>query len=103
MRGIQPFVAEIDGLPVGYADVQASGYVDHFFVSGRHPRRGIGRSLMDIIESEARRLQINELSSDVSRSAQPFFERFGWQVVEQQVKIVRGVKLPNARMHKVLG
>lgn len=103
LRGIQPFVAEMDSMPVGYADLQANGCVDHFFVSGRHPRQGIGRLLMDVIQAEAKRLQIPELSSDVARSAQPFFECFGWQVVEQQMKVVRGVELPNARMHKVLG
>jgi putative acetyltransferase len=102
MRGIQPFVAEMDGQIVGYADVQASGYVDHFFVSGLHPRQGIGRSLMVVLESEATRLQVIELTSDVSRSAQPFFERFGWQVVEQRVRVMGGVEVPNARMHKVL-
>jgi enamine deaminase RidA (YjgF/YER057c/UK114 family) len=38
MRGIAPFVAEIDGKPIAYADVQASGYIDHFFVSGTTAR-----------------------------------------------------------------
>ncbi|MBP6110529.1 MAG: GNAT family N-acetyltransferase, partial [Rhodocyclaceae bacterium] len=38
MRGINPFVAEMDGEIVGYADVQSSGLIDHFFVSGAHPR-----------------------------------------------------------------
>src|SRR5436190_16410909 len=46
MLGIQPFVAELDGNIVGYADVQASGYIDHFFVSPTVARRGIGSLLM---------------------------------------------------------
>lgn len=46
MRGINPFVAEIDGNPVGYADIQENGYLDHFFVSGHHSRQGIGKALM---------------------------------------------------------
>ena len=33
MAGIQPFVAEIDGVIVGYTDLQASGLIDHFFVT----------------------------------------------------------------------
>jgi putative acetyltransferase len=102
IRGINPFVAELEGILVGYADVQASGYIDHFFVSGRHPRQGIGRSLMEVLESEAKRLGVTELMSDVSRTAQPFFTRFGFQIVEQRVPVVRGIEVPNARMCKFI-
>jgi putative acetyltransferase len=102
IRGINPFVAELEGALVGYADVQESGYIDHFFVSGRHPRRGIGRSLMEVLQSEAMRLGVTELTSDVSRTAQPFFARFGFQIIEQRVPVVRGIELPNARMRKFI-
>lgn len=33
INDIRPFVAVIDGKIVGYADVQPSGYIDHFYVS----------------------------------------------------------------------
>jgi hypothetical protein len=39
MQGIRPFVAEDEGHIVGYADIQPSGYIDHFFVAGGHARR----------------------------------------------------------------
>ncbi len=102
IRGINPFVAEIDGKPVGYADVQENGYIDHSFVSGRHPRQGIGKALMAVLESEARQLGVAELTSDVSRTAQPFFHSFGFEVVEQRTPVIRGVAVPNALMRKVL-
>ncbi len=102
MRGINPFVAEIDGKVVGYADVQENGYIDHFFVSGRHPRQGIGKALMETIQLEATRLRLIELTSDVSRTAQPFFERFGFNVVEQRTPVIRDIEVPNALMRKVL-
>lgn len=102
MRGINPFVAESAGVVVGYADVQASGYVDHFFVSGRHPRQGIGRALMAALEAEAERMRLTAMTSDVSRTAEPFFRRFGFEVVERRSPVVRGVALPNALMCKAL-
>lgn len=102
IRGINPFVAELEGALVGYADIQDSGYIDHFFVSGRHSRQGIGRSLMEALESEAKHLGVTELTSDVSRTAQPFFARFGFQIVEQRMPVVRGIEVPNARMCKFL-
>jgi putative acetyltransferase len=96
-------VAEIDGQPVGYADVQQNGYIDHFFVSGHYPRQGIGKALMVFIHSEALRLNITELTSNVSRTAQPFFERFGFIVVEQRKPVIRGFEMQNALMRKSLG
>jgi putative acetyltransferase len=102
IRGINPFVAEIGGTPVGYADVQENGYIDHFFVSGLYPRQGIGRRLMTVLESEARRMQVAAMTSDVSRTAQPFFQSFGFAVVEQRSPVIRGVKVPNAFMRKVI-
>jgi len=98
MREINPFVADLNGEVVGYADVQANGYIDHFFVSGKHPRRGVGSRLMEKILSEAASLEIPLLSSHVSRTAQPFFARFGFVIVEKRNPQIRGVVVPNALM-----
>ncbi len=102
MQGIQPFVAEQDGDILGYADVQPGGYIDHFFVSGAHPRQGIGTLLMARIHQEAAALGLPALSSDVSRTAEPFFARHGFHVLERQHPMQRGVVVENARMRKVL-
>lgn len=98
IRGINPFVAELAGELVGYADLQANGYMDHFFVSGHHGRRGIGTALMNHLLREARPASLTELTSDVSRTAQPFFESFGFTAVEERQPELRGVVIPNALM-----
>ena len=100
IRGIDPFVAELDGQVVGYADLQPSGYIDHFFISGTHSHRGIGSQLMRHLLVQAQALRISELTSDVSRTAQPFYERFGFAVVEQRYPQLRGVVVPNALMRR---
>jgi putative acetyltransferase len=100
VHGINPYVAEIDGQLVGYADVQENGCIDHFFVSGKHPRQGIGRSLMAAIETEAKNMRLTELTSDVSKTAQPFFAKFGFRLIQQRVPVVRGIEIPNALMRK---
>ena len=102
VRGLQPFVVELHDEIVGYADVQPNGYIDHFFVSGFHPRQGIGRLLMERIHQEAASLGLRELTSNVSRTAQPFFARHGFELVAQQTPIRRGVAIPNASMRKAL-
>ena len=102
IRRIRPFVVEQEGDVVAYADVQADGYIDHFFVSARHARKGIGSMLMTHLHAIAGAHSITELASDVSRTAQPFFEKFGFSVKEQRSAVVRGVVVPNAHMRKVL-
>lgn len=54
---------------------------------------GIGRALMQEIHAKAARLKLRELSADVSRTAQPFFGRFGFAIVEQRWPVVRGAEL----------
>ncbi|MES1164126.1 MAG: GNAT family N-acetyltransferase, partial [Verrucomicrobiota bacterium] len=63
MRARRPFVVlEEGGRVLGYADLQPSGYIDHFFVSGTDARRGVGRALMERIHARAKELQIGQLS-----------------------------------------
>jgi putative acetyltransferase len=102
MRAIRPFVVEEEGRIVGYADLQADGHIDHFYVSGTTARRGVGRFLMARIRARAQELKLPRLFSDVSRTAQPFFERFGFVVLEYKTVVVGGVILPNSRMTKDL-
>lgn len=102
MEGINPFVAEINGWVVGYADVQKDGYIDHFFVAGTAARQGVGSALMRRIHQQAANLNINHLHSQVSITARPFFEHFGFEVETAQQTCLRGVMFNNFRMQKIL-
>jgi putative acetyltransferase len=101
MQGLRPLVAEADGRVVGYADLQANGYIDHFFVSGKYARRGVGRLLMESLHARAAESGLARLFSDVSVTAEPFFESFGFSVVERKDVVIGRVSLPNARMEKL--
>jgi putative acetyltransferase len=100
IRSNQPFVAEADGRAVGYADLQASGYIDQFFVAGPYAGQGIGAKLMEYIHMAAQKRRISELCSDVSLTAEPFFARHGFIVETRKSVCVRGVVMKNARMRK---
>lgn len=52
--------------------------------------------------AEARSLGIDELTSDVSRAAQAFYEKFGFCVVERGYPELRGVVIPNALMRRAM-
>jgi putative acetyltransferase len=100
MRRISPFVAERDGAIVGYADVQGNGYIDHFFVSPAFGRQGVGSSLMRKILDTAAAHGTPSLFADVSVTARPFFEKWGFEVEASQTVSIRGVTLNNFRMRK---
>jgi putative acetyltransferase len=102
MRDLAPFVAERDGEIVAYADVQANGYIDHFFVSAAAGGQGVGGALMRRILARADELGLAELTSNVSLTAQPFYAHFGFEIVERRVVDVDGVELRNAAMRKRL-
>ena len=103
MDAIAPFVfADAQGRIVAYASLDAHGYIDHFFVHGDYARQGLGNALMAHILQCAEQLQLPLLSADVSRTAQPFFARHGFVVVEERTPVRFGVAIPNALMHKSL-
>lgn len=99
IQAIAPFVVETDsGEIAAYGDLQRRGYIDHFYVGARHARQGIGTLLMEHLLNHATEQRMPLLTSDVSVTAQPFFERFGFRITGLQIVTVRGVAMPNARM-----
>lgn len=101
IRHLQPFVIELDGVPIAYADLQADGTIDHFFVSAAHARQGVGQQLMNHILALAAQRSLSHVQAHVSLTAEPFFARNGFVVMARQTVTVRGVALNNARMVRV--
>jgi putative acetyltransferase len=102
MRGINPFIAEVDGRIVGYADLQPDGYIDHFFVAGSAGGAGVGGALMRHIYAVAKEKGLAELRAHVSLTAQPFFKYFGFELLEYRMPVVRGIALANALMRAIV-
>ena len=102
LQRIQPFVAELAGTVAGFADVQSSGYIELFFVSGDHAGRGVATALMAHLEASAQAQGLAALHANVSLRAERFFLASGF-VIEVRQEVERaGVMLRNARMRKVL-
>jgi len=90
---LNPFVAKLDSTVVGYADLQEDGLVDHFFVHGKHQSMGVGSALMKAILAKGNGLP--RLYSNVSHTATPFFQNYGFVVQQVQDVQVRGCTLQN--------
>ncbi len=100
MIELQPYVACVHDIIVGYGDLQPNGFLDHFYVAGGWNRRGIGTSLLRFIHSQAQAKQIAETFSHVSLAAQALFLAQGYRIDSTHSVVVRGVSFESARMSR---
>ncbi|WP_417533061.1 GNAT family N-acetyltransferase [Marinobacterium stanieri] len=98
----RPFIVEQSGRILGYADLQPDGLIDHFFCHRQAQGKGVGTRLMVHIELQAQYLGLNALHAHVSLTAEPFFKRFGFEVVKREVVQVRGQTLSRCLMRRDL-
>lgn len=96
------YVAEEANRVVGFAELDAHGHVDCFFVHHQWQRRGVGSRLMERLVSRAERKQIKRLYAEVSITARPFFSKRGFAVVKDKLVARRGVVLAQFSMERWL-
>ena len=75
------FVAEIDGMIVGFSDMDDSGYLGRLYVHHRHQGKGIGKALCDAAE---RAVDVPKYTLHASITAKPFYEKRGYRTVEMR-------------------
>jgi len=81
------YVVEVDDRIVGFGDMTHSGYIDRMFVDKNHQGRGIALALFNKLEQEARKLGLQELTTEASIMAKPLAQRQGFEVIKEQRKI----------------
>lgn len=102
ISAIKPFVAVLADKVVGYADVQADGYIDHFFCHWQYQGKGIGKALMTKLILTGQQQGITRLYAHASITAKPFFQHYGFTEVKRQQVPIRGQVLTNFVMEKWL-
>lgn len=95
-------LAEKEGRLAGFATLKLGNYIDFFYVGKDFQRQGVARDLLNKIEQQANLLKATYLSADISLSAKGFFERNGFEVIQQQENYRDGVVLINFNMKKIL-
>ncbi len=95
-------VARDKEIIAGFCTLDKGNYVDLLYVHKDYQRQGIAHKLYFDIEQEAKRLEQTELIADVSKTARIFFEKVGFQVLNEQTVIVKDVELINYKMTKKL-
>ena len=93
-------VAEIEGVLVGFGDIDEMGYLDRLYVHKFYQSMGIATELLSHLEDYAIKKGRINLSVHASITAKPFFEKHGYVVEREQVVKCRGVWMVNYVMEK---
>lgn len=86
----------------GFATLKDNNYIDFFYIHKDYQRQGIAHKILSKLELEARNHHSESITSDVSITAKPFFEKKGFVVKVEQKNIVKGVEIINYKMEKEL-
>ena len=96
------FVAKTPNKMIGFCDLTHSGHLDRLYVHKDYQGQGIATALTNMLEVEAKKLNLVAIDTDASITAKPFFEHRGFKVVCPQGVVRKGVKLTNFKMIKKL-
>lgn len=96
------FVGALDKLGhlVGFSSMNRDGYLHSLFVHEAWQGKGVATFLLSEVERIAREYEVDEISSEVSLTAQPFFEKRGYEVVKEQKEKANKLWLTNFVMRK---
>lgn len=87
---------------IGFTSIQTDGYLHSMFVHKDYQRMGVASFLLSKAEEYATENHIKTITSEVSITAKPFFERKGYWVVEEQKRQANKLCLTNYWMKKEL-
>ncbi|MBL6989901.1 MAG: GNAT family N-acetyltransferase [Bacteriovoracaceae bacterium] len=83
-----PFVAVVDNIIVGFAELETDGHIDMFYCLPEWIAKGVGTQLFECLEQEAIRTKMKRIFAESSTLAIRFFKSKGFQVIEERVNIV---------------
>ncbi len=96
-------IAENDkGKMVGFASINDGGYMHTLFVHKDFQHQGIATLLYQTLEKYAKEKGTEKITSEISITARPFFEKQGFVVDEEQKRKANKLCLINYKMSKRL-
>jgi putative acetyltransferase len=93
-------VAEINGIIVGFGDMDNNGYLDKLFVHRDYQSQGIASAIVNELEQRGILQGISIFTTHASITAKPFFETSGYCVVRENIVIRNNLQLTNFIMEK---
>lgn len=95
-------VAEVEGVIIGFGDMDYTGYLDRLYVHRDYQRQGVATRIVKHLEMYAKKIGADKIWTASSITAVPAFQSFGYVLQEQQQVERAGETLINYRMVKQL-
>lgn len=86
----------------GFGSLLNGNYLDFMYVHKDHQRQGIAETLLNALEAEAMQQGSAVVTSDISKTARPFFEKKRYEVITEQKNVRGDIVLINYKMRKEL-
>jgi putative acetyltransferase len=93
-------IALLDGGPAGFASLKGADEIEMIYVDPAFARRGVGTALLDALVRLAAARGAQNLTSDVSDTARPLFERLGFKAERRNLVQLDDQWLANTTMVK---
>jgi len=100
LDGHLTYVAEIDGVVVGFADMTQDGYLDHVYVFQNHQAKGIAYRLFKQLECIAKERGLTKITTHASKMAVPLAQRMGFVLIAEETVYRHGVAIQRYEMEK---
>lgn len=91
-------LAVINGKIVGFGSLENGNYLDLLYVHKDFLRKGIANFLFEKLKAQSIDLGFNSISSDVSKTALPFFVKKGFKIAHENLNRINGEVLINYHM-----
>ena len=95
-------LAIINNQIAGFGTLKDGNYIDFFYIHKDFQRQGIANKILTELELEAKKYNSKIITSDISITAKPYFEKKGFIIKAEQKNIRLNVELINYRMEKEL-
>lgn len=104
IRDKEFYVAEEEGAVIGFGTFNPEGNeIEAVYVSPEVVRRGVGSSILRLLEERARELGLKSLKIDASLNAVPFYKSAGYEPQkEMNHRLASGVEIGCVLMTKEL-
>lgn len=91
-----------ENLMIGFSSMNKEGYLHSMFIHKDWQGKGVATQLLSEVEHMARQYKVTEITTEVSLTARPFFEKKGYEVVNIQKCRANKLELTNFVMRKLL-
>ncbi|MBX9923175.1 MAG: GNAT family N-acetyltransferase [Rhabdochlamydiaceae bacterium] len=95
-------IATVGEQILGFAEFESNGHIDCFYCHHEWIGKGVGSALIKKILQREKTCHIHLIFAEVSITAKPFFEKWGFKVVTEQTIVRKSIELTNFKMERTV-